>query len=228
MTDATKQTSRFSFQKIGDGVIGATAGQTAVAGSGNAAQELEPRDYNAILQTLDNNLTPTGAVSTFTAGTGVAITSNVGGPGTTLRLTLTNALVTVTNANNYGSLKILTWPNTNLAVLSARFNLTCVKDGTGLLATDTPHVAVGSAAASNKTLATTMVDTVEQVTLAGTLSAAAQQNGPHTAGNRYIAAGASNYLYLNAGVSANGGGVDGTLTVSGTVDIFFDDYGVYS
>jgi len=233
MTNVALQTSRFAFQKIGDGLISATAGQTATAGTVTSANEvIEPGDYNALLQRLDGQI-PSDLANLFTsanytAGTGVALTHSHPWAFWKLRLTLTNALITVTNANKYGSLEILDWPNTNLVVLSARMNLTVVKDNVGILAADTPHIAVGSAAASNTTLATTMIDTIEQVTVAGTLSAAAQKNGPHTAGNRYIAAGASNKLYLNAGTTGNSGGVDGSLTVSGTIDIFIIDTGTFS
>jgi hypothetical protein len=230
MVNKVLQTPRFSFQMIGDGTISATAGQTAagaiVASSG---QELEPGDYNAHLQAIDNNLPKFPNLSaTFTAGTGVAITSQVSAALQLMRLTLTNGIVTITNALNYGSLQILLWPNSNIQVVDARYNLSVVKDGTGIITTDTPHVSVGSAAASATTLATTMIDTVEQVTLASGLTVTAQKNGPHTAGIRYIAAGATNKLFLNAAVSANGGGVDGSLTVSGTVDVWFIDTGLFS
>jgi hypothetical protein len=78
MADATLQTTNFSFQKIGDGVISATAGQTAAAGvSGKGSQELEPGDYNAMLSALDTllpknpaGLTPAGTIAA--AGTNAA------------------------------------------------------------------------------------------------------------------------------------------------------------
>lgn len=56
MTDITLQTTRFGFQKIGDGSVGPSAGQAAVVPAGNtkSSQELEPRDYNAVLQAIDN------------------------------------------------------------------------------------------------------------------------------------------------------------------------------
>jgi hypothetical protein len=230
MADTSLQTTRFAFQKIGDGQISATASQTASAGVfGKGSQELEPRDYNAILQCLDSNLPLfQNASSTFTAGTNTAITSQASSALQVMRLTFTNVVISVTNALNYGSQAVLTWPNTNIQVVDARWNLTTTKDGTGLIATDTPDVALGSAAASNKTLATTMIDTIEQVATAGTLVATIQHNGPHTNGIRYIAAGTTNKLYMNVGISANGGSADGTLTVSGTADIFFIDTGVYS
>lgn len=56
MTDITLQTTRFAFQKIGDGSVGPSAGQAAFtpAGSTKSSQELEARDYNALLQAVDN------------------------------------------------------------------------------------------------------------------------------------------------------------------------------
>lgn len=212
MTDKTKQTTRFGFQKIG------------------GSQELEPADYNSMLDTLDAQTNgPAHAAADFTspgAGVTVGAATNVNGV-QSVRLTLAAVVISLTDALKYGSESLMTWPNTNLIVASARMNLTCVKDGTGTTAASTPHVSVGSAAASNSTLATTMVDTVEQVTLAGTLSAVAQKNGPHTAGNRYIAAGASNAIFLNASNAGSSSSADGTLTVSGTIDVFFTDTGTF-
>lgn len=212
MADATLYTPRFSFQKIG------------------GSQEIEPADYNALLTALDAQVSPIpNTLANFTAGTGAAITSNkVAGSHQMLRLTLTNAVVSMTDALKYGSVRILTWPTTNLLLVNARFNLTAVKDGTGATAASTPALAVGSTAAASSTLATTAIDTIGITTLAATLSAAAQMNGPAALAQRFIAAGATNYLYLNGSNAGSLSGATGTLTVSGTVDCFFSDFGTYS
>lgn len=56
MADATKQTTRFGFQKIGDGSVSSVGTQTATTSTSAGSQELEPRDYNALLQAIDNGM----------------------------------------------------------------------------------------------------------------------------------------------------------------------------
>ena len=231
MPDKNIQTSRFALQKIGDGRISATAGQTAADGNNTSAHVFEPGDYNALLAFIEQSHpdVPGPNISTLsgTAGTGVVAAYNAGAL-QRLRLTLSAVSIAVTNAHKYGGTQVWLWPNTNIIVLSARMNLTVTKDGVGILAADAPHIALGSATASNTTLATTMIDTIEQVTMAGSvLAELAQKNGPHTAGNRYIAAGASNALFLNAGTTGNTGAVDGSLLASGTIDVWFIDTGTF-
>lgn len=68
--DATKQTTHFGFQQIGDGSNSATAGLVATASTSGGSQELEPRDYNAILKRLDNE---------FFGGSSSAQMSGIGG-----------------------------------------------------------------------------------------------------------------------------------------------------
>lgn len=211
MTDSNTKTPNLSLQHIG------------------IQKTIEPADYNAMLDAIDSNLPapPIVAASYGTAGTGVAGTNAANVQLQKLRLTLTNALVPLTDALKYGSLQIFLWPNSNIRVMAARVNLTAVKDGTGTTAASTPSVGVGSVAASASTLATTAIDTVEQVALAGTLSATYQKNGPHTLGARDIAAGVTNKLFLNASNSGSSSSADGTLTVSGTIDVFFYDWGTF-
>ncbi len=235
MPDSSLQTTRFALQKIADGIIGATAGQTAVAGSTTkGAQMLEPQDYNALLSRLDAQMAsdPLFPFNTtnYVGGTGVTVAPVAAHPWSfwRLRLTLAAVSITVTNAHKYGGTQILLWPNSNIVVLSARMNLQVTKDGVGILAADAPDIAVGSATASNTTLATTMIDTVEQVAMAGVaLTEAAQKNGPHTAGLRFITAGATNKLFLNAGTTGNTGAVDGSLLASGTIDVIAMDLGLF-
>jgi hypothetical protein len=210
MTDLTNQTTRFGFQKIG------------------GAQVAEPRDDDTFKNKVDSNLPDDMlALTANTAGSGVAVTSIKPQAVQRMRLTLTGAVVAVANGDGYGSLAVLTWANRGITVVNARMNLSCVKDGAGYLAASTPSVGIGSAAASNATLATTMIDTVDKVALAGTLTAAAAKNGPvrsTTATVREIAAGASNKLYLNVG-GATQAATDATLTVSGTIDVDYIDLG---
>lgn len=207
-------TSRFRFQLMDD------------------EHPCTPDMFNAVANAVDSNmaLAPL-ALTNFVGGTGVVASSNVPRSLQRLRLTLTNAVVPLTNALKYGSLSIMTWPNTNILLVNSRESLTVVKDGVGTTAASTPAIAVGSVAASASTLVTTMIDTIDLVTLAGTLSAVAQKNGPNltqTPNWRRIAAGASNQLFLNGSNAGSGSGADGTLTVSGTIDLDFFDLGLFS
>lgn len=210
MTDVTQQTPRLGFQKVG------------------GSQLFEPVDFNRDMDTLDLAVPSLPHVAAdFTLGAGVAV-SRVDRHGTQkLSLKLTNVLLTLAGSTTSccASEAIVTWPNSNLNIRGARMNLICVKDGATLLAADTPLVGLGSVAASVSTLATTAIDTVNSVALAGTLSAVAQKNGAATTGDRQIAAGTTNKVFLNTGISTKAGG---TLTVSGTVDIFFEDFGTFS
>jgi hypothetical protein len=210
-SDTPTNTSRFSFQGIG------------------GTQTLEPDAYNKVLNKIDSNLPADASVTAAlltSFATGAAFTSSV--PGSTiqrLRVTLTAVRVTITDASAYGSVALFTWPNTNLTLINSRFNLVATKDGTGVTAALTPAVALGSAAASNATLSSTMIDTVDTVTLAGTIAAAAQKNGPATHALRQIVAGASNKVFLNAAVNP---AADGYIDFSGTADFDFIDLGNYS
>lgn len=209
MTDITQQTTRLGFQKIG----------------GN--QIIQPLDFNRDMDTLDLAVPSLPRVAAdFVLGTGVTYTRNDRHGTMKLSIVLANVLLTLAGATTSccASQALVTWPNSNINVRGARFNLTCVKDGAILLAADTPLVALGSVAASVSTLATTAIDTVNSVAIAGTLSAAAQKNGAATPGDRQIAAGATNKVFLNVGISTK---VGGTLTVSGTVDLFYEDFGTF-
>jgi len=234
MPNASLQTTRFALQKIADGIIGSSAGQTAVAGSlATGSEMLEPQDYNAILQKLDDNLVSNMQnafnSANYTLGTGVSIATQANHPWSLwrLRLTLTAALVAATNAQKYGHLTLITWPNSNIFLLNARMNLIGTKDGAQIQAADQPTVAVGSAVASNTTLATTMIDTIGIVTMAATASAVVQKNGPAALASRFIAAGASNIISLNIGATGNTGGGDGSVSFTGTVDLIALDLGTF-
>lgn len=212
MVDTTRQTTRFGYQKLG------------------GSQELEPADYNNMLDSLDARVSDSPHVAAdFTIGTSVAFTYERPGAMRMLRLTLTNLVITLAGATTscVGNATLLTWPAaSNIVIDNARFNLTCVKDGVTLLAADQPKVALGHAVAAASDLSTTndksMVDAVQ---LAGTLSAAAQGNGPASPAARYVTKGASNIVNLAVGISSK---ATGTLTVSGTVDIFYREFGDFS
>lgn len=145
-------------------------------------------------------------------------------------LNLTAETLAVLEANDYGSLELMTWQDRNIHLLAIEADLTMVKGGVtnGLEAAVDLDVAVGSAAASAQTLATTMIDRIEKVDVdTDALSVSFQA---HTAGQStatfplQILDGASNELHLNVGVPA-GITADDALTVTGSIDLYFVDLG---
>lgn len=212
MVDTANQTARFGLQKIGGSEI------------------IEPADYNRHLDAIDAQLNSAPHLAAdFTLGTGVAFTFERPGGLRALRLTLTNVLLTLAGATTSccANQTLLTWPATsNLAIMGARMSLTCVKDGSILLAADTPKVAVGHAVTALADLSTSNAQSIVQAaTLAGTLSALAQQNGQSSPAARFIAKGASNIVNLAAGLTTK---VGGTLLINGTVDLFYFEFGNFS
>lgn len=212
MADPATKTTNLSLQRIG------------------GAEVIAPDDYNTMLDLLDSNLPG----SSIVAATYATLDATVAGTSSgniqiqKLRLTLTAAVVSATNANKYGSLLLLTWPNSNIKLVRARMNLVGTKDGTQIATGDQPTVALGSAAASNTTLSSTMIDTTDILTLATGLTPAAQKNGNATQADRNIAAGATNRIYLNIGATGNTGGGTGNVSFAGTIDLYFIDLGTFS
>lgn len=146
------------------------------------------------------------------------------------RITLTNAVLTVTAALDYGSLKVCDLPNRNLMLLAVEADLTLVKEGNtnGIVAATDLDVGMGTAAASATTLASTMIDVLEKVDVdTDALSVTFQRhsNDQSTATfPKRIADDANAALFLNA-VPIAGITADSTLTVSGTIDVFYVDVG---
>jgi hypothetical protein len=137
--------------------------------------------------------------------------------------------IAVLAANDYGSIKIMDLPDRNIAILHVEVDLTLVKEGNtnGLVATSDLDVGVGTAAASNATLATTMINVLEKTDLnddALTVQYEAVSLGQSTAAPPiFVADSATNALYLNVGgpnITA-----DSSLEVTGFVDVYWVDLG---
>lgn len=165
------------------------------------------------------------ADSLVTAATGVATSYATINP-LKLTLTLTNVEVAVADADDFGSAELCTLPDSNLIVVGCELNLELVKDGVGFINTTDLDVAVGTAAASNTTLATTMLNIHPKVDLdASDLSPALLSHSlaatPVLTG---VLDGATNKVYLNIS-GATETSEDATVTATGTVTIFFIDVG---
>jgi len=143
-------------------------------------------------------------------------------------LQLTNAVITHTEALDYSSLKLCDMPDSNILYLAAEVDLECVKGLTtnGLVATTDITLALGSAAASNSTLSSTMQDILELDALTPTDASPAWQ--AHSMDQVTIplpyevADAATNAVYLNLAAATT---ADDTLTVTGTVTLIYIDLG---
>ena len=147
------------------------------------------------------------------------------------RLRLDEVELAIDEGDDYGSVKLCDLPDSNLHLLGVELDLTVVKGGEtgGLVAATDLDMGVGTAAASNSTLATTMIDIVEKVDLND--DALSVDLEVHTLGQstatmpKQIADAADSALYLNAAAAITTSDV---LTISGEVYIYLIDLGNYT
>lgn len=129
-------------------------------------------------------------------------------------------------ANDYGSIRLLDFDDKNIMLLSVELDLLATKAG-GLIAGTDLDLAVGTAAASAQTLATTMIDVIERSDHDASEAVVPWQ--AHSADQATAAYplqlldSATLALYLNIGVPV--GVADATLTFDGTVVIQYIDLG---
>lgn len=149
-------------------------------------------------------------------------------------LTLTAMPMTVTDALAYASQKIYDFPEGRIAILGSTASLAFTT--TSDLASTINSAAnmdwsVGSAAASNITLATTMLDLVPKVDNATSTTinvAAAVTNGALAAAAQFDGTGTALDAYLNVAFPTNTEiDADGTLLVSGTITLTWINLGDY-
>lgn len=146
------------------------------------------------------------------------------------RLTISGATLSIAAADDFGSLKLCDLPDRNLMLLGVEVDLVLTKEANtdGVVAATDLDVGVGTAAASATTLATTMIDIIEKADLdtnAAAVDFHAHSNDQSTATfPKRIADSATAALFLNA-VAVGGIEADSSLTVDGTVDIFYVDLG---
>lgn len=127
-----------------------------------------------------------------------------------------DATIPVLAADDFGSVKLCDMPTGQVYILGARANLIASGTGTGFALANV-DVAVGSAAASNATLATTMLDVlakIDAVTVTGVVQGA---SATPVALN-----GATPDLFLNVAVALSG---NGSVRLVGTIEITYLDLG---
>jgi len=176
-----------------------------------------------------DKLISSGVTAVTEPGTGVTL-SDTSHAVRRAQLTLSGFVISVTAALDYGGTKLCDLPDRNIMIMGVEIDLEVVKGGlsTGLITTVDLDMGVGTATASATTLATTMIDIIEKQDLdtdSLTVQLEAHTQAQSTASTPIkIVDAATTALYLNCGLPV-GITVDDTLTVSGTVDIYYLDLG---
>ncbi len=139
----------------------------------------------------------------------------------TTTLTLASQTATASAANDYGSLLLFTFPASKILLVSAVVSLTSTQalfasnNGTDIT------FALGTVAASNTSLTSTMVDIVASTAGTGTTAGVLAAASTPTEAPRNWAA--STAVYFNFADAVTTG--TGTLTLSGTVKLIWMDVG---
>lgn len=146
------------------------------------------------------------------------------------RVLLENVVVTLTAADDFGSVKLVDLPDRNIAIFQAELVGSVVAGG-DFATNDDPKIGVGSVAASANPIATTAQDVITLVDftniVAGAITAVAMSRVGATAALAplLIGDGAGTALYLNASNTDTQLAADGTLTFNGYFDFWYVDLG---
>jgi hypothetical protein len=143
-------------------------------------------------------------------------------------LTLTALVLPVTAALDYAGVAFADLGDTNLMLLGCEADIVVTKgnESTGIEAAVDLDMAIGTATASATTLAGAMEDVLDKIDLdADTLDV--DFDGHSQAATTmplFLPDGAANQLFINCGLPV-GITVDDTLTMSGTVTLYYIDLG---
>lgn len=153
-----------------------------------------------------------------TPNSAVTITMNkMQRPPKVIELTLTDVVVSLSAANDYGSVKLCDLPNKALRIMAAQVALTGVVAGMASNVGTAVTAAVGTIATTTTNFATAGEKSIVP-TITGTgggTTATLAGASTSTEASATIAAGASNAIYLNLADAVTSG--TGTITLNGTV-----------
>lgn len=166
---------------------------------------------------VDGALLRAGADLTANVAAGV-VNTPLGGIIRHVRLKLTSVVVPVTAALDYGSIKLADLPDGNIIFLGGIAHLTIVKTSIDTTSANI-DVGVGTAAASNVTLATTMINLIPKIDSTSGLVANGAASSTEAA---KVFATSNTDVFLNVSAATT---VDGSADVSGTIDLFYLDLG---
>lgn len=144
------------------------------------------------------------------------------------RVSLTAFSIAITAANDYGGSKLVDLPDRNMLLLGVEVDCVVTKQGNtnGVVAATALDMSVGTATASNSTLSSTMVNVIEKKdidtsSLTVDFEAHSNDNATSTFPLR-ITDDAATALYMNLAASIT---ADSSVTVTGTIDIYYVDLG---
>lgn len=152
---------------------------------------------------------------------GVALTFEQRAPLRHVRLTLTDVLVAIAAADDFGSALLGTFPDKNIRLVASEVDLTLTKDGEEIVDATNLTAALGTVAAEDTTLDTTEVNIGAATSLTADEDPAIYQ--AFTLADLDIGDAADNEIYLNV-ASADISG-DGSVTANGTIDLYYYDLG---
>lgn len=144
-------------------------------------------------------------------------------PVRSILFTVSALAISMAAADDFGSAKLCDLPNTNLIILGAAVDLTGTVSGFTSDVGTAVDLAIGTVATASAAFSNAgEKDIVPKIdgTGAGTTATITGRNTT-TEKLAFIAAGASNALYINASDPVTSG--TGVLTLSGTVEIFYVD-----
>lgn len=194
----------------------------------------EPGTWVAVYTTQTETSEPSTTVGVGAKnGATVTATETLGGVHRTV-LTLTDTPLAVTDALAYGSVKLYDFPAGRVLVLgtTASMAFAVTSDRTTTINDDAAmDWALGSAAASNVTLATSMVDLLpkQDHTLDGAEDAYTTAQGAALAASaQFDGTGTALDMYLNVSFPTGTDiDADGTMTAAGTVTVSWVNLGDY-
>jgi hypothetical protein len=166
----------------------------------------------------DAGETPAGAI---TPETGVAITSQRRAPMQHVVLTLTDVLVAVAAADDFGSALLGTFPDKNIRLVASEVDLLLTKDGVEIAEATNLTAAIGTVAAEDTTLDTTESNIGSATALTADEDPAVYQ--AFTLADLDLGDAADNEIYLN--VASADISSDGSVTANGTIDLYYYDLG---
>jgi hypothetical protein len=162
---------------------------------------------------------------------GLAVTPNTAGNVNAVKqakalqmevLTLTAAEIEIDEANDYGSLKLVDFPSSNIIIVGAQVDLVCTVDGTVITDPEDIDWALGTVALTSTNFSNAGEKNV--VTEADVAALGVMQKATATAEANVGLAQGSNALYLNIQATI---GTTATQSFSGTIRLYFIDLGAH-
>jgi len=137
------------------------------------------------------------------------------------RLTLTAAAIEIDEANDYGSIKLVDLPDSNIVILGVIVDLVCTEDDVVITDPEDIDYAIGTVAITSTDFSNAGEDNLTpeaDVAALGVMQHASDTN----TNNVFLAKGATNKVFLNIQATI---ATTATQTFAGTVDLIFVDLG---